>query len=324
MKNMIRYTGALLYLIIILASCQKLATPYLEAAQPGDRALVYFARFTGNSPNLPTFPFVDSARTIKFAAAFGALGLPPADIPVTYTINKSAFDSVNNVRVKSGLKPYQEFPQGSYSISSMNTVISAGQLNSRLETLSYFSKKFNPDTDYLLPLSITTAGDYQVGSNNTIFFTVPRLEETPAAKTAWTVTANSEEVTGEGSSNGKAAYAIDGNINTYWHSQWQGASPPFPHWLLIDMKSDVYVTRVDMAARQNASTGFTRFNLEGSLDGEKWTILGSDLVFDPAIKSFQSYRVPEGYRRFMRITALGAQSATMTSTHLAEVTIYKY
>ena len=27
-----------------------------------------------------------------------------------------------------------------------------------------------------------------------------------------------------------ARYAIDGNPNTFWHSEWYAASPPHPHW----------------------------------------------------------------------------------------------
>ncbi|MDH8702442.1 hypothetical protein M2138_001806 [Dysgonomonadaceae bacterium PH5-43] len=59
-------------------------------------------------------------------------------------------------------------------------------------------------------------------------------------KSEWKVTAkSSEETTGESSgANGLAKYIIDGNDDTYWHSQWQGATAQFPHWFEIDMAEE--------------------------------------------------------------------------------------
>ncbi len=60
---------------------------------------------------------------------------------------------------------------------------------------------------------------------------------TPAARaveklTLKVVKADSEETAGE---DGKAANAVDGQPDTYWHTQWQDASPAHPHELVLQL-----------------------------------------------------------------------------------------
>lgn len=55
-------------------------------------------------------------------------------------------------------------------------------------------------------------------------------------RSSWTITASSQESSGEGAGNGVASCIIDGNTSTYWHSQWSGSQPGYPHWFMIDMK----------------------------------------------------------------------------------------
>ena len=41
-------------------------------------------------------------------------------------------------------------------------------------------------------------------------------------RTGWTVTASSEEASGEGTGNGVPSCIVDESLTTYWHSKWQG------------------------------------------------------------------------------------------------------
>lgn len=55
-------------------------------------------------------------------------------------------------------------------------------------------------------------------------------------KSGWKVISfSSQETSGEGS-NGLASQIIDGDANTYWHSQWQGTQAKYPHYFVIDMQ----------------------------------------------------------------------------------------
>lgn len=324
MKKLFKISGLAYFALTLFSACEKLETPYSESLASKDQGKVYIARFTGNTQNLNIFPYQDEARTFEFSTAFGALGLSSNAINIKYAIDDKAFDSLNNLRTKQGLSLYEKFPADAYNISALNATIQPSSLNSNAVKVSYFSKKFNPSVDYLLPISIVNADGYAIGANKTIFIVAPKLEETMASKSKWTISSNSEELVGEGSSNGKATFAIDGNVNSYWHSQWQGTELSFPHWLTIDMKEDVYVTRIDLASRQNYTNGFRKFNIEASNDGANWVTLGTSLVMDPANKAFQSYPVTPGYRRYLKITMTEGYTLSTKSTNLAELNVYRY
>lgn len=44
---------------------------------------------------------------------------------------------------------------------------------------------------------------------------------------------DTQQATGEAPGSGKATAAIDGKVNTYWHSQWDPAEPNYPHWVTV-------------------------------------------------------------------------------------------
>jgi hypothetical protein len=62
------------------------------------------------------------------------------------------------------------------------------------------------------------------------------------------VRVDSEETAGE---NGAGTNAVDGNPNTFWHTQWQDASPECPHEIIIELtppstiKGFTYLPRQD-------------------------------------------------------------------------------
>jgi hypothetical protein len=81
-----------------------------------------------------------------------------------------------------------------------------------------------------------------------------------------------------------------------------------------------------MAPRQNNSNGFILFNLEGSLNGTTWTMLGNNLVFDPTKRdgTFQEYPITPVSVQYIRITMLQSRVPTERSTHLGEINVYRY
>jgi predicted acylesterase/phospholipase RssA len=143
-----------------------------------------------------------------------------------------------------------------------------------------------------------------------------------ADKSGWTATADSE--TPDGWENtGKASATIDGNIATYWHTDYS-VVVPYPHWVLIDMKSAMHIVSVDITNRQAATpnkSGMKKFRIEGSEDGTAFTSLGE---FSFAITNdAQAFPVSStnGYR-YLKITALEPQVASTNHTFLAEIDVY--
>ena len=74
-------------------------------------------------------------------------------------------------------------------------------------------------------------------------------------KTGWTVAGvDSQELVGE---DGRATNAIDGNTATFWHTQWQGANPPPPHNIDIDLGSQQTLTGLQYLPRQDTGVNGT-------------------------------------------------------------------
>lgn len=313
--------------LLSLAGCKK-EEAYNKKTDSDNLAAVFLQQATSFPQELTTFPFIDDARTFKFNAGFGAVGYSSKDINIKFEIDAAAFDSVNRARVADGLPQYLAFPANSYSMDKMETVIRSGELTSGSITMNYFSKKFDPLLNYLLPISIKEASGYTINPKlKTVFVIVSKLQGkavTTAIKSTWDITASSEELTGEGAVNGRARAVIDGDVNTFWHSNWASTAPPFPHWLNIDMKQLYFIDKIALHPRNNNNNGFTRFKLEGSVDGTNWILFGDNIVFDPANRTFQEYPITPTELRYVRVTALQAASPTNTSTHLGEINVFKY
>ena len=82
--------------------------------------------------------------------------------------------------------------------------------------------------------SAATSAPTSVVATNKIVLTVVKVD--------------SEETAGE---NGSGTNAVDGNPNTFWHTQWQDATPECPHEIIIELtppstiKGFTYLPRQD-------------------------------------------------------------------------------
>lgn len=174
-----------------------------------------------------------------------------------------------------------------------------------------------PSDFYTLP-DVTIAKGKTTGGN---YFVIK--QGGPINRDHWTVTANTEEKTGEVSAayphNGQTISLIDGEINTFWHSKWQGGEVAPPYEIILDMGKENSVSQLGLIARQNA---LTSMNLEiyAGDDGETWNLIGK-YFFDGSIKTEQMVPVKACDARWIRIyiPTLGSGSSV---GHLAEIYVY--
>ena len=91
----------------------------------------------------------------------------------------------------------------------------------------------------------------------------------PLSRTGWLATTDSQETAGEP---GQVSNVLDGNNGTIWHTAWSAASPPYPHWIVLDMKSNLTVKGLRYLPRQNGSQNGTiaDYKIYVSLDGISW------------------------------------------------------
>lgn len=93
--------------------------------------------------------------------------------------------------------------------------------------------------------------------------------------TEWTIFAKStEEPTGEGENNGQAIRLIDGNTDTFWHTQWSAATASLPHSVTFSLPTNEIVKGFYLVPRTNSS-GQRPVNIEiqVSQDNSNYTTL---------------------------------------------------
>ncbi len=135
---------------------------------------------------------------------------------------------------------------------------------------------------------------------------------------SWEIIDFSTEEPAEGAPNGLASAAIDGDLGTFWHTQWSGGNPGYPHFFTVDLHDVIKINRLDMFRRQGDDRGQTRFQIETSLDGVNYTNQGS---FDyDATSNSQSYQLPSlPMARYIRYTATAGSNFF---AFLAEMDVY--
>lgn len=152
------------------------------------------------------------------------------------------------------------------------------------------------------------------------FFTpyVTQYVSSKINKSTWLATADSYALTSQ-FPNGSPARAIDDNIATYWHTETT-SSRVYPHWLSVDMKKPISITRVELTCRQDNFTTFTAFTVQGSTDGISWTDQDTfTLLGKNDTQSFQLSTVLN--TRYIRIYASAGPNYY---ANLAEFSVYGY
>ncbi|MBO9672598.1 MAG: discoidin domain-containing protein [Sphingobacteriaceae bacterium] len=303
--------------LTVMGACKK-EEAYLEKSDNKENAVVYVSR-KANAQKIIVYPAKDTIVSYDFGASFAAVGLPLNNITVRFKIDDKAFDSVNVVRNSQNLTPYAKLPESAYTISAMDVTISSGAITSNLVSLKYNSKNLDPNKVYMLPISIVDASGYKINPLlKTMFITTVKYKapEILADKTGWALTASSTQA-GDGS----LASVIDGDLGTFWHSQYSPTVLPYPHWIQVDMLTLTNVTSVSMAPRNNNNTGFTKFNLKGSIDGSVWIDLLTAKAMDPNLKALQNYELDAPTK--VRFLKLEMTEGSQDYTHLAEFQVFK-
>jgi arylsulfatase A-like enzyme len=93
----------------------------------------------------------------------------------------------------------------------------------------------------------------------------------PLDRSAWAVTADSQETAAE---NGSAGNAIDTDQNSFWLTEWSRQAPPHPHELRIDLGAPQAISGFNYLPRQNGENGRIKdYQLLASADNTTWVVL---------------------------------------------------
>ncbi|MDR1273373.1 MAG: discoidin domain-containing protein [Odoribacteraceae bacterium] len=146
-------------------------------------------------------------------------------------------------------------------------------------------------------------------------------ETTSLERDGWGIYSfSSEEASGEGANNGRAAHILDGNLSSYWHSKWTGAGSTLPHEIVIQFPRSITPEFITVYRRPSGYTKDTRtIQLETSLDGLAWESIGA-LEFGDLSDVSLSYYVPRRvFMSFLRLRI--TESNRSQNANMAELFI---
>lgn len=308
-------------LVILQASCKD---KYDLPAQPLSGYTKIYMPEAVNNPVNYTLKITDSTQTIVYGANYGGQDYPSQDIPVTFTVNNSLVDSFNTANGTN----YAIMPDGAYVLAKTAAVIPKGGLSTgplEIAVRTSGAGSMEALKDYLLPLTLSAASVSINEPLRTTFYTIkaqPDLKDYSSFdRTNWTVIGfSSQEANGEGPDNGRAIFALDGDPNTYWHTQWQNGQPGPPHYLIIDMGETKTIHGLSFLDRQSDNSGKPNsVTVETSKDNITWEAAGS---FNLQNTKDLQQQFLSGFKeaRYFKVNILSSYNATYT--HLAELNAF--
>jgi hypothetical protein len=198
--------------------------------------------------------------TFNFTVRYGISDSKTATVETTVGQDLSLVQEYN----KSQSKNYLPFPESFISFQNTTANIPSGsdEVNASFKLINIDKL---PDGDYLLPITIKSAN----ASNG---FQLHKLKKTAyyhITKTEMMLDKSKAEMIDcsdfhPGESGGKGIAAlIDGNLTTFWHSDYEsakfgGGNAPLPHWMIMDMKSSWEIVRIKLWRRSGACATDTK------------------------------------------------------------------
>lgn len=100
-----------------------------------------------------------------------------------------------------------------------------------------------------------------------------------------------------------AGYAIDGNISTFWHSEYKPVLTQLPHQATLDMGSAQTIMGISYLPRQDGQLNgnIGRYGVEVSSDKATWTVVANGTWLDD--QSYKEVGFSSRSIRYVRITA---------------------
>ncbi|KAL5414523.1 hypothetical protein PMIN04_008983 [Paraphaeosphaeria minitans] len=139
----------------------------------------------------------------------------------------------------------------------------------------------------------------------------------PIMRSVWTATADSF------SQGNEPQKAIDANLNTFWHSQFNPSPDALPNWIIVDMKNTYNIHAVGYLPRQDGSANgrIGGHKIEVSTDGTNWNLAATGTYLNDDIVKKTNFITRTA--RYVRITATTeAQGSGLQWTSAAEINVY--
>ena len=122
-------------------------------------------------------------------------------------------------------------------------------------------------------------------------------------RTGWeALSASSEEPKeGDWGHSGLKEACLDGDLNTFWGTDWSTQHPQPPHWIVIDLKKTTHIQGFACQAREEGYDGPKEVTVEVSDDNATWTV-AAKFKDIPAQGEFRSFLPAAVDGRYLKVT----------------------
>lgn len=240
-------------LILALSACNK---DMFDKSYTGYNPLVNMPQ-AAEGRNSFSLQLVDEPYILAFGASWGGLKLPGQDIPVKFAYIADWVEEYNRDHGTN----YLVMPEGSYSISELESVIKKGTTSSVPLEIQIESKKLDRLAQYMIPITLVSAGNYQIDSAlQTVWFRIDDIIRKETDVTGKGVLMVSNENTSNANEN--SAKLVDGNIDTkYLTFDYTPAM-----WIQLRYADPVII----------GAYTFTSANDAQDRDPKSWKVMGSN------------------------------------------------
>lgn len=264
--------------LLIFAACQKADYPIENASQ----YTKVFMSMANNGVVENQMTIEDKWHRFGFGAGVGGIELVNQDIVIQFEVEEQTIAQYN----QSNGTDYTLAPEGSYRLTGGDVTIPKGSTGSNTIYLEVNPLKLNGTKQYMIPVSIvgnSAALPLTEGLETTYYLVSGFYESnpfTPLSPENWTIHDVSDQ-----EYDSPAKNAIDGNLETMWHSIWRkdenGWRPKHPHYLAVDMHETVVLHGLKIYGRPGSKYAYLfpkEVYIETSMDGQNWEAAGTYTV----------------------------------------------
>ena len=255
------------------------------------------------------------------------LGLGAADMTQNLKIGFNAYNTQNIVcnlvvdedylAAYNAASPvqFELLPESAYTLPASATIVEDTKEVTAKVALAVSTL---PLGNYLLPIRLSS-DQFKIREGNDMYVVEIVITNPVLDTKKWTITANTEEPA-EAAPNGRPEAIIDGDINSFWHSQWSGGWQDWPHIIIIDMKDRCEVLSIDYYGRQSGGDANTKdMEFFVSDNQSDWKSIGKFEAKKTA--DMQEFETEEAERRYLKVEITSSHDGS-NNTSIGELIVH--
>lgn len=237
-----------------------------------NEGVIYMSQATESKSHLRLFD-IDTIQDINFGASYGGLKYPDSDITVKFAVDESLISAYNQ---ENGTN-FIPFPHNAYSLSGLESVIKAGNVDSEPLKVMVTAKALQIGKAYMLPIKLVSAGSATIHAElSTAYFRIDSLIRRERDITNLGVFSVSHENNGGPNHAEGSLKLVDNNYGTKYLTQNYTSGM----WFQVKYNTPQVIGAYTMTSGNDAPERDPKtWRFEASNDGNSWTVLDSQTEY---------------------------------------------